>query len=109
MYEETLYKTANPQLNKSEYYELSIKRIPGLMGERVWAFREFHGWWDDEEGKPKHPRKTIDTEAEGITEVEALEMLNKAKAHLVKNGFVHSFTPNQFDNSKYEYRQLSIE
>jgi hypothetical protein len=94
MYEETLYQTDKPEKNKSECYELSVKTIPGLMGERVWAFREFHGWWNDVSKEYEMSRTTINTEEEGITLEEAHHLLNETKAHLERNGFVHSFSPD---------------
>ena len=107
MNEETLYKTDKPLNQKSECHGLSIKAIPGLIGERVWAFRAFHGWWDEASKEYILSRTTINTEEEGIALEDAQRMLGEAKAHLVRNGFVHSFTPDQSDNSKYEYRLLS--
>src|ERR1017187_10788952 len=85
MYEETLYQTDKPEKNKSECYELSVKTIPGLMGERVWTFREFHGWWNDVSKEYEMSRTTINTEEEGIRLEEAHHMLNETKTHLVRS------------------------
>jgi hypothetical protein len=104
---ETLYKTSTPEVGKSECYELSVKAIPG-PGQRVYAFREDHGWWDENTKTFVQHITTINTEQEGVSFEEAQEMLAKARANRARSGFVHSFAPDYYRDKPYEYQLIEI-
>jgi hypothetical protein len=108
MYAETLYQTDKPEKNKSECYEISIQKAVGQTGERVWVLKEFHGWWNDVTKKYEMERVILDTKEEPITIDEAHALLKQTKAHLVRNGFVHCFSPDYvgWGNGQHVYELL---
>jgi hypothetical protein len=89
---ETLYKTANPEREKSECYVLVLtSRV--ASGRRVFAFMEEHGKWDDGFMRFLFQVNSVSAE-EGLTYDEALEMYKASKQNLAEKGFVHSFVPD---------------
>ena len=92
--QETLYKTATPQKEISEYYEMAVLALPG--GEPRWyKFIVTHGWWDEADKGAKASTESICPE-DGLPYEEAEEMYNKQKEYLTRQGFIYSFSVNPF-------------
>jgi hypothetical protein len=104
---ETLYKTNTPEKEKSECYELALGTVPG-NNPRQYAFKQFHGCWDDASKKYIHELMQINTEQEALTIEEAEKFYEDARSNCFRNGFVHSFTPDYFGDKPYEYQLLSL-
>jgi hypothetical protein len=91
----TLYKSATPQssIQEAEYYELSIRPVPGT-GPMKFQVIEMHGWWDDQTKQVIHHVDSLNP-ADGedyLSFEQALQRIEHQKRYLARNGFVHSFS-----------------
>ena len=91
----TLYKTASPETSAEypEFYELSLK------ANRRWGKKEDyivirHGWWDEQDQKPKEELQIINTVGNDLflNNDDAFQQFTHYKQSYAKNGFIHSFT-----------------
>lgn len=86
---ETLYKTSEPEREKSECYVLVLARRTG-DGKGLYAFMEEHGQWDDRMQRFAYQVISVEIENE-LTHQRALALYEDAKERLAQRGFVHSF------------------
>jgi hypothetical protein len=86
---ETLYKTSEPEREKSECYVLVLARRAG-DGKGLYAFMEEHGQWDEPMQRFAYEVMSIEIEDE-VTHQRALDLYENAKLRLAQRGFVHSF------------------
>jgi hypothetical protein len=86
---ETLYKTSEPEREKSECYVLVLARRTG-DGKGLYAFMEEHGQWDDRAQRFGYQVMSIEIEDE-LTHQRALDLYEDAKQRLARRGFVYSF------------------
>ena len=85
---ETLYKTTEPEREKSECYVLVLARRTGDRKD-LYAFMEEHGRWDDGTQRFGYQVMFIEVEDE-LTRQRALDLYEDAKQRLARRGFVHS-------------------
>jgi hypothetical protein len=85
---ETLYKTTEPEREKSECYVLVLARRTGDRKDH-YAFMEEHGRWDDGAQRFGYQVMFIEVEDE-LTRQRALDLYEDAKQRLARRGFVHS-------------------
>lgn len=86
---ETLYKTSEPEREKSECYVLVLARRTG-DGKGLYAFMEEYGRWDDRTQRFAYQVMSIEVE-DDLTHQRALAIYEDAKQKLAGRGFVHSF------------------
>jgi hypothetical protein len=86
---ETLYKTSEPEREKSECYVLVLARRTG-DGKGLYAFMEEHGQWDERTQRFGYQLMSIEYEKE-LTRLCALDLYEDAKQRLARRGFVYSF------------------
>lgn len=86
---ETLYKTSEPEREKSECYVLVLARRTG-DGKGLYAFMEEHGQWDELTQRFAYQVMSIEIEDE-LTHQRAVDLYENAKLRLARRGFVHSF------------------
>ena len=96
---ETLYKTSEPEREKSECYVLVLARRTGDRKD-LYAFMEEHGQWDDRTQRFGYEVVSIEIEDE-LTHQCALALYEDSKQRLARRGFVHSFV--------MDYRPMSPE
>lgn len=85
---ETLYKTSEPEREKSECYVLVLARRTG-EGKGLYAFMEKHGRWDDL--TQRFGYQVMSIEIDEVTYQRALAIYEDARQRLAQRGFVHSF------------------
>ena len=104
---ETLYKTPEPEKERSECYVL-VLTSRSASANKAYVFMEEHGYWDDSLGRFHHEVMSISAEEE-LTRQEALAMYNAAKKKLAERGFLHAFRPDCNRKRSHELRLLEQE
>jgi hypothetical protein len=108
MFQEVFYKTNVPKEQddeKAEYYRLTLNHDTATD---LWVVTQFHGYWDQEKKEAIVTQQMLNTDGDPTIEVEARQIYDAARAHIVGNSFIHLYYRN-FETGEIIHEQIGEE